>query len=336
MKNNRQKSIEKKNHRGLVKKKIPQRTYLLYGLGIGAMLGGGYLLYNYWRNRASLQRELETSVSTLTPSGAFTTTLIPSVTINRNEFPLRKGASGVLVKEVQKALLAMTGKPSLIIRETSFKNGQPDGIFGSGTEHALRAAGYPTALTENSFSTLIAKNTAVGGSEAGDIAREVIEAANKQNLFGVLSGLKKIPSVEGYKRVSMYFQNIRVLGIRVTSLVNALLSVAFKDKELEKEKIRAEFSRMGLKQQPDGVWYIPASGPLGNFDDAYERTQQEWQMAMAYKATLLRSGDGTFIVPEVLPNTVIGYVTGNTNGVTRILTQSGETVFSPSRNIITI
>ncbi|UZO81379.1 hypothetical protein NBT05_02635 [Aquimarina sp. ERC-38] len=315
-------------------KKLSQRQVLMIGLGGGVVLGLGFLAYTHFKNKAAAKRGLTLDPITIPARDVVTT--MPNLPVATLNFPLKRGARGALVSMVQNALLAKGGQPALIIRETSFRNGRVDGIFGSGTERALRAAGFPSAITQSVFTTLVGKNS-ISGFDPASVSRELIAAANSRNLFGVLGGLKKIGSVSQYQQVSTFFQGVRITGIKVTSLVNALLSVAFKQKELEKVKIRAEFRRMGLKQNPKGVWFIPGlNGSMGMFDRDHDKIEREWDLAIAIKPTLLKSADGSFIVPELKPDTVVGYITGIENGITRILTQSGETVFAPTRNLSSI
>ncbi|WP_062056007.1 peptidoglycan-binding domain-containing protein [Aquimarina longa] len=313
------------------KKPISKKKLLLYGIGGGLVLSLGYLAYTYYRNRAARNRSLQTPVSTLIPKGGATKAVVPR--IPSNQFPLRRGSRGSLVEMVQKALIAKGGQAALIIKETSFRNGKPDGIFGKGTQRALRAVGYPTIVTQSSFTTLVGKAKIGNGFYPAAIAKELIDHANNRHLFGILKGLEKITSVAQYQQVSTFFQNVRILGTRVTSLVNALLSVAFRNKELEKIKIRAAFRKMGLQQNARGIWFTPTVGTIGYFEDPQDQIEQQWNLAITEKPTLLKAEDGSFIVPELLPNTVIGYITGIQSGVTRILTQSGETVFAPTQNV---
>ncbi|GAA4275947.1 peptidoglycan-binding domain-containing protein [Aquimarina mytili] len=308
-----------------------QKKYVMYGLGIAALIGGGYLAYNYFRNRRVTTRGTIDPIPPITPGDIVTTPTLPVA--SPSSFPLRKGARGSLVQLLQNALVQKGGQPALIIKETSFRNGKPDGIFGTGTLRALRAAGFPSVITQSTFTSLVGKNTNASFGSWGAVAKELIDAANKRNLFGVLMGLKKISSPNQYKQVSVFFQNVRILGTRVTSLVNALLSVAFKSKELEKVKIRAEFRRMGLKQNARGVWFIPSLGTLRNFDQMNDQIEQEWNLAIAERPTLLKAEDGSLIVPELVPNTVVGYITGIHDEMTQILTQSGETVYAPTKNL---
>ncbi len=312
----------------------PPKKYVMYGLGIAALLGGGYLAFQFFRNRAARQRGIEEPIAVPKPRDIVTTPILPVAT--SRDFPLRKGSRGSLVQLLQKALLGKGGQAALIIKETSLKSGQPDGIFGRGTERALRAAGFPSVITQTIFTSLVGNSKGSSTFNPGMIANEIIAAANTRNLFGVLGGLKKIGTTKQYSQVSNFFQSIRILGVRVSSLVNALLSVAFARKELEKVKIRAEFRRMGLKQNSRGIWFIPTLGGVEDFMDVDDQITYEWNLAVANTPTILRSEDGTFIVPEVLPKTVVGYITGMKDGVTRILTQSGETVFAPTQNLSTV
>ncbi|TSE06956.1 peptidoglycan-binding domain-containing protein [Aquimarina algiphila] len=315
----------------ITQKPLSRKKVLMYGLGGGLVLGLGYLAYTYFSNRAANQRSIQKPIPPIPPGTIITKPILPRVASDK--FPLKRGARGSLVQMVQEALLAKGGKPALMIKETSFRNGKVDGVFGKGTERALRAAGFPSVITATTFTTLVGRTANAGGFHPASIANEIIVAANKQNLFGVLHGLKKISSVSQYKKVSAFFQNVRILGTRVTSLVNALLSVAFKNKELEKVKIRAEFRRMGLKQNTRGVWFIPGIGTIGSFDNTENQITQEWNLAVIERPTLLQAMDGSLIVPELAPDTVVGYITGIENGRTRILTQSGETVFAPTANL---
>lgn len=314
-----------------------RRKYILYGLGAGALLGGGYLLYSYLQDRAAISRP---NVPTpILPANPQTQVIVQS---NSHSFPLKKGARGEIIKVLQNALLATGGQAASHIKATSLRpDGTPDGIFGGGTEKALRAAGYPVVVSESTFSKLIASGRAKTGSNGSSIqsdraiANELIKAANDRNAFAVLAGLQKIKDIRGYSAVSSHFKNIRILGVRVTSLVNALLSVAFKRNEPAKVKIRAEFRRIGLKQNADGVWHIPGLGELATWQEwkAYQNDRDLLSIAIVRKPTLLKTGGGNFITPPLNPDTVIGYVTGDHKGITQIITKTGETVYAPSQNL---
>ena len=317
-----------------------RRKYILYGLGAGALLGGGYLLYNFLQDRAAINRR-ERSPGSIVPTPVLPVNTQVIVQNNSGSFPLRKGSRGEVVKLLQNALLAIGGQAAMHIQTTSIKpDGTPDGVFGGGTEKALRAAGYPVVVAEGTFSKLIASGRAKAGSNRSsiqndrEIANELIKAANDRNAFAVLAGLQKIKDIRGYSSVSSRFKNIRILGVRVTSLVNALLSVVFRNNEPAKVKIRAEFRRIGLKQNANGVWYIPGLGDATLQElKAYQNDRDLLSIAIVRKPTLLKTGGGNFITPPLNPDTVIGYVTGDHKGITQILTRNGETVYAPSQNL---
>ena len=318
-----------------------RRKYIMYGLGAGVLFGGGYLLYNYLQDRAAMNRSTRLlEPATLIPTLPANTQVI--VKNNSGSFPLKKGSKGEVVKVLQNALLVIGGQAASHIQTSSIKpDGTPDGVFGNGTEKALRAAGYPVTVPESTFSQLIVTGKAKAGSKAltpqdsQSLANELIKATRGRNLFATLNGLQKIKDVTQYTAISFYFKNIRIMGIRVTSLVNALLSVAFKSNEPAKVKIRAEFKRIGLKQNSEGVWFIPGLGEFATWQEwkDYQNDRDLLSIAIVQKPTLLKTGQGNFITPPLNPDTVIGYVTGNHKGITQIVSKSGETVYAPSQNL---
>ena len=313
------------------------RQYLMYGLGAGALLGGGYLVYNYLQDRQAMQR-----TGPLLPSSLPTIprpTVLPSRSSSGSSgFPLKRGSRGELVRMLQQALLNKGGLAATAIRRTSMQsNGSPDGVFGGGTESALKAAGLPTIVNQSTFQQLVAAagQGVASGTNSSGTARELIQAANSRNLFATLSALQKIPDVAGYVAVSSSFKAARIQGIRVTSLVNGLLSVAFKSNEPGKVKIRAEFRRMGLQQDSRGVWRIPGLGALLSEQDRqqYQEDRNLLNLAITRKPTVLKLGSGDYRVPPLNPNTVVGYVTREHRGITQLVTQDGHTVYAPSQNL---
>lgn len=331
----------------LDKSKVPQKQgqlrekYIMYGLGAGVLFGSGYLLFNHLQDRAAMNRS-ERPLAPAPPVPALPTNTQVIVKNNSTSFPLKKGSKGEVVKVLQNALLAIGGQVATHIEASSIKpDGTPDGVFGGGTEKALRAAGYPVTVSASAFSKLIARGRAKAGSTVSSIqddratANELIKAANDRNVFATLAGLQKIKDVGQYSSVSSYFRNIRVLGVRVTSLVNALLSTAFRYNEPAKVKIRAEFKRIGLKQNANEVWFIPGLGEFDSLEEwkDYHNDRDLLAIAIVRKPTLLKTGQGNFITPPLNPETIIGYVLGNYKGITQIYTKSGQTVYAPSQNL---
>jgi len=311
-----------------------QRKYIIYGLGAGAVLGGGYLLYNYLQDRAMTQRGQSLTVNNIIPS-------LPAAlprTARSSSFPLKRGSKGELVKQLQQGLLRLSGEAASHIRSTSIRpDGTPDGVFGSGTERALRAAGYSTSVSESSFSKIVGSSMAATSKTMSSkaIADELIKAANSRNLFAALAALKQMQNTSDYLAVRSHFTNARVGGVRVTTPVNAFLSVAFKNNEPAKVKIRAEFTRIGLKQSPSGTWTLSGLGELETLEELqqYLKDSQALNVAITRKPTMLRNGAGDYIIPAIPERTVVGYLANDHKGVAQIITENGVTVYAPSQNL---
>ena len=311
-----------------------RKKYIFYGLGAGAILGGGYLLYNYLQDRAGMQRGQGLTVNNIIPSLPAS---VPRI-ISSSSFPLRSGSKGELVKQLQQGLLNLGGQAASHIRSTSIRpDGSPDGVFGGGTEKALKAAGYSTTVSESTLSKIVG-STSVAQSSADSskaIAEELIKAANSQNLFAALNALKQIQNTSDYLAVRSHFATARVGGVRVTSPVNALLSVAFKNNEPAKVKIRAEFTRIGLKKSPTGTWTLSGLGALETMDELqrYLKNSRVLDVAITEKPTMLRNGKGDYMLPAIPPKTVVGYLSNNHKGIAQIITENGVTVYAPSQNL---
>lgn len=154
----------------------------------------------------------------------------------RNDnFPLKKGSKGEMVRQMQQALIDKYGASILP------KYGA-DGDFGSETVAALKKKGLPEVVTESAFNVITQSGSE--GTADPNLARQLHQAASGKNFNGVLDLLKKIKSKEQYQQVSNSFMQMRLNGFRQT-LVNGALS-SFHD-ETQKQQIRMEFIRMGLQ-----------------------------------------------------------------------------------------
>lgn len=312
-----------------------RKKYLIYGIGAGALLGGGYLLFNYLQDRQILKRGNQS----LTVNNILPNLPKPSPSRPRSGFPLRRGSKGSLVSQLQAALYKRGGQAANIIKATSMKpNGAFDGGFGPGTEKALRAAGLATTISRQLFDQITATNTSSGNAANHQvIARELTGAAQSKNLFATLAALRKMNSKIDYIAVKGAMGNVRVNGVRVSSPVNALLSVAFRSNEPAKVKIRAEFRRMGLRQNARGIWTLSGFNELAIIpSEVFNNTDQTFDLVVADKPTMLKNGEGDYLLPTIQPNTLIGYLTGHTNGVAQVLTENGMTVYAPSQNLKTL
>lgn len=105
---------------------------------IGALAVGtaGYLAYKwFYKPKASL-----TTGEEAIPVEQFT-----------SGFPLQMGSRGPQVKSLQKVLLKKGGA----IAEAITSTGGADGVWGKGTEKAVKAAGYPSVITEAKWQKII-------------------------------------------------------------------------------------------------------------------------------------------------------------------------------------
>ena len=185
-----------------------RKKYIVYGIGAGAVLGGGYLLFNYLQDRKLMDRGQSLTVNNIIPSLP-----TPSRTPVRTSsgFPLKKGSRGSLVVQLQNGLLRLGGQAASNIRSTSIRpDGTPDGVFGSGTERALRAGGFPTTVSQNVFAQITGGGSAPANASSKTIAEELIKGANSKNLFAVLNALKQMKDTSDYLAVRSHFTNARV------------------------------------------------------------------------------------------------------------------------------
>ncbi len=230
-----------------------RKKILLLGLGVGALGALGFFGYRHYQKmqgEASGESGGESggdsndytplpSPSTPSYSPAPTRTSTSSAKKASDGFPLKQGSRGENVKRLQEALISQVG---------NFFGGA-DGIFGKATADALKKAGYPTSVDESTFNVVLASTGSSGGSSSGSsdataTAKAMYAAVMSKSLSKVLSLLKGMKSVADYSSVSEAFKTYRINAVRQT-LVNGLLN-AF-SKENEKQQIRIQFTRMGLK-----------------------------------------------------------------------------------------
>lgn len=158
-----------------------------------------------------------------------------------DSFPLKKGSKGPKVVKLQNALISKYGR-SILPRFGA------DGDFGDETVKALESKGLPTIIDQNQF------NIIVNGSGINPtlVARKLRGAAIDKDFNQVLFTLQGLNSVSDYSSVSNIFKTYRIAGVHKT-LVNGLLDSFHRPDQ--KQKIRSEFIRMGLKLK-NGVFYL--------------------------------------------------------------------------------
>jgi len=217
-------------------KKKKKKKIILFGLGTAVAGIGGYFGWQWWKNRkANTKDEKQNDDSSFKiPSPPQQSSFLPSFTSPRNDdFPLKKGSKGAKVKTLQQSLISKYGKSILP------KYGA-DGDFGSETVNALKKLNLPEEIDDSSFNVLT-KGNAINASE---VAKTLYKNAVNKNLAQVLFTLRGMKSKEDYSAASEEFKKYPLRGVRQT-LVNGLLS-SFTD-EKQKQQIRLEFTRMGLK-----------------------------------------------------------------------------------------
>lgn len=239
-------------------KKKAKSKIILTSLAVGAVGILGYLAWQFYtKKRASkysgstnpdLMTILPTTAataiypSTSNTSSTSTSSIQPkpvtSATASKkatSSFPLKKGHKNEFVKNLQLALISKYGASILP------KYGA-DGDFGSETVAALAKAGLPATIDESTYYVVVQGNASVVDNNA--LANKFLTAAVSGNFNTVLALLKQLKNKEDYKQVSEIFVQYRLRGVRQT-LVNGLLNSFTNEKQ--KEQIRYEFIRMGLK-----------------------------------------------------------------------------------------
>jgi hypothetical protein len=109
---------------------------ILYAAGSGALLGSGYLAYNFFRdiNLGNSGKEVPDATQQKAPTAQNT---LPKPAYH-DAFPLKVGDKNWYVQQLQLALIHHGNKAAQHINNS----GGADGIFGQGTIDALMAAGY--------------------------------------------------------------------------------------------------------------------------------------------------------------------------------------------------
>lgn len=256
----------KKGLRGIREKKVAGRRtgirpgkVFIYALALAALGGSGYLLYDRIRKRKSggsrissnstdsIADEIVNTITTadnVSASNAVTTTAKPSKRAKATDnFPLKKGSKGARVMQLQQALIS---KGASI---------QADGIFGSETLAALRAAGHSDSVDESIFSKITAgqAGTIHIVFNPGDLARKLYRAADMRNVQEVVNILRQVKTVSEYSTVNDYYKK---LGFISRTIVTHLLDSAFKNEETALQSIKDEFKRIGLKVNELGIWSL--------------------------------------------------------------------------------
>ncbi len=285
--------------------------YILLGLGVVTLGAGAYVYYLKKKKREQNNRDF-TQAITANNLPALPPSNNTSSSSSSRSFPLRKGSSGSLVRNLQEALIKKYGAPILP------KYGA-DGSFGSETQNALLSKGLPISIDSDTYTSLLlssgSSTSSSSSTSASSIATTIYNAILKRSLSSAIKGLKQIKSVSDYTAVNTHFKKKRIGLVRMT-LVTALLSTF--SSTAQKKQVNQEFYRIGLKY--DGSkWSL--SGIYGVGIDqlvAIENTKV-WD----------EHGSG-MMIPK---GTIIGEYLDANNGVTEVETLDGKRLFVKTTSI---
>ena len=274
------------------RKKQQTASLLWSGIALAAVGTAGYLGWRHFqirnRNRFDVIDTIRASTDSFTPR--------PAV-ITNNNFPLRRGSRGTLVKQLQQALIRQFGS-NILPRFGA------DGIWGNETQTALTSKGLPTLITEKEFGRITGKGStnAHDGFDPSRLAREITQGINFRNFAGIDKLLSNLKSVDDYDAVNREFKTNRLFGVRHT-LVNALFK--FFTSSSQKETIRKHLLRMGLKF--DGQkWSLFGLGALDR------------RVIITTRPTAIWDGKETTV--EVPANLLLGKEITSKDGFTRFET----------------
>ena len=298
-----------------------KRKMILIGLGVLGTGVAGFLGWNYWKNKKKAKQEEEDASQSDTTNFNIPApkqdnylppkTTTPKTTPSRNdEFPLKKGSKGAKIKTLQEALIAKYGKSIMP------KYGA-DGDFGSEMTNALKKLNISESIDESTYNVLTQGEII----DPAAVSKKLHDSATSKNISQVVSAMKGMKNTDDYSAVSNDFkENYLVNGVHQT-LVNGMLN-SFSD-EKQKQQIRLEFLRMGLKY--DGKKWALAG--LGDIPTGKEIITQE--KTDAYTAT----GNGKISFPK---NIVLGKKEFTLNGWVHFYPYKSNTLFKVKKEHVKI
>jgi hypothetical protein len=121
------------------------KKIFLLTLGAGVIAGAGFLAYEHFKKSGE------------SSSDASSTSIVPASNASSagDNFPLKFGSRGQRVVQLQQKLEKILGADKL-------QQLTPiDGIWGNGTEKALKLAGLPTLISQSAFDKIMSSNTGI-------------------------------------------------------------------------------------------------------------------------------------------------------------------------------
>jgi hypothetical protein len=290
----------------------PERIFI-YALGVGAVGGAVYFAREYYLGLKAQQngnadtRLLDVVNSNPAPAWGGGSAAV----VHNDNFPLKRGSWGNRVTLMQQAL-------SKTLADKFSQYTGIDGQFGPGTEKALLAAGYSSTIDEPTFNTITGgsgSSSSDTGFNAAEIAASLYQNANSKNSNGVINALKQIRNTSDYTAVNTLFKS---KGFISRTIVTDLLDDAFPYDEAARTKIKAEFFRIGLKQDK-ATFKWSLSGLSGIRD------------VMTMNDTIIMDANKNRI--PVRRNTILGDEMKSENGLTCFKAIDGSVGLVPTRDI---
>lgn len=222
-----------KNKQGKKKKLTPKRVFL-YTLGLGVIGGAVYLGRQYYKRKA------QSAADATEPKENATTSIFNIFSSGGDSFPLKRGSKGPRVSKLQQALQKLVGQDAMA------KFGGIDGVFGSGTEGALKLAGFGKTVSEAMFHQIV-NNIPTVVFDPQSFATKLSLSAGRRRINEVVGLLQQIKDATQYSAANEAFKRI---GFVSRTIVTHLLDLSFAHDENAKQQIRAQFLRIGLKLDP--------------------------------------------------------------------------------------
>ena len=287
----------------------PERAFL-YGVGVLAI--GGAVYFTGKQLLQKKQNYINASDTNLTISVADSTAPVKRLASASDSFPLKLGSKGSRVTQLQQALQTVLGA-KVLEQYTKI-----DGIFGSGTQKALKAAGLPVTVNEDTFNSIAAKDRFIPlpVQTPQSLGNKLYIYATGKNFDGVMTVLQQLNTTADYSAANSSFVGSQIFSVS-KSIVTYLLDEAFSNNQFAKDQIKAEFKRIGLKQDTAGKWSL--SGFSGYND------------LITIIDTYVLAPNGNRI--SVNRNTILGEQTSIKNGMTAFRSIDGGQFSVPTGHV---
>ncbi len=287
----------------------PERAFL-YGVGVLA-IGGAV----YFTGKHLLQKKenyTDASDTNVTINVSESTAPAKRLASASDSFPLKVGSRGSRVTQLQQGLQSILGA-KVLEQYTKI-----DGIFGSGTGKALKAAGLPSTVNEDTFNSIAGKDRfiALPTQTPQSLGSKLYIYATGKNFDGVMTVLRQLNTTADYSAANSSFVGSQIFSVS-KSIVTYLLDEAFPYNQLAKDQIKAEFMRIGLKQDDAGKWSL--SGFSGYND------------LVTIIDTYVLAPNGKRIA--VNRNTILGEQTSIKNGMTAFRSIDGGAFSVPTSHV---